>query len=120
MDGEVGYVNAEGLGIEGPAPPAPIGSVLFMCGVVHGFQGVHVAGRTTHIFRRACIFASQALLDGNDVFPAIADVLAIGEGLDLFAQNGANGELFFIKHVVAADPFLVEDIAVLLLYVPVT
>src|SRR5690606_2364659 len=90
VDGEVGYVDAEGLGIEGSAPPAPIVSVLFMCGVVHGFQEVHVAGRTTHIFRRASIFARQAhrpivtallcwqaLLDGDDVFPAIAEVVVI-------------------------------------------
>ena len=103
-----------------------------MCGVVHGFHEVHVAGRTTHIFRRASIFASQAhrpivtallrwqaLLDGDDVFLAIAEVVVIGEGLDLFAQDGANGELSFIEHVVAADPFLVKDAVAPLLYVPV-
>ncbi|MNZ99692.1 hypothetical protein D3C78_1190280 [compost metagenome] len=103
-----------------------------MCGVVHGFQEVHVAGRTTHIFRRASIFASQAhrpvvtpllrwqaLLDGDDVFPPIAEVVVVAEGLDLFTQDGANGELSFIEHVVAADPFLVEDTVASLLYVPV-
>lgn len=37
-------------------------SVPSMCGVVHGFQEVHITGWTTYIFRWASIFAGQPLL----------------------------------------------------------
>lgn len=116
-DRDVGGANAEGGCVERPRPHHRQCSVCFSCVVVHGFYEVHTAGPATHIFRRANVLAGQvhrpvvavlqrwqAVLDGDVVISAVAEVVAVGEALDPFSQHGADDELAFITHVRNARP----------------